>query len=106
VREFRGLLVKKGRHRRYEEARRAKRSTEVVVQRCAECGAGPEEDHSSWCLAEEELEESEPMTSDPFTASAPVVSGHASIDFQSPDLHGSDLHGSDLQGPAYPARDG
>ncbi len=46
--------MKKGRHRRFEEARLLKRSTEVVVEPCAECGAGPEEDHAAWCLATEE----------------------------------------------------
>jgi hypothetical protein len=48
--------VKKGRHRRFEEARALKRSNEVTVERCPECGAGPEDDHASWCLAGEEDE--------------------------------------------------
>jgi hypothetical protein len=52
--------VKKGRHRRFEEARSLKRSIEVVVEPCPECGAGPEDDHAGWCLYEpEELEEDE-----------------------------------------------
>jgi len=67
--------VKKGRHRRFEEARALKRSNEDVEdivsevlgtvdtleEPCAECGAEPGEDHASWCLAteEEELEEVE-----------------------------------------------
>ncbi len=49
--------MKKGRHRRFEEARLLKRSTEVVVEPCAECGAGPEEEHASWCLATEDADE-------------------------------------------------
>ena len=49
--------MKKGRHRRFEEARLLKRSTEVVVEPCAECGARPEDDHASWCLATEDTDE-------------------------------------------------
>jgi len=45
--------VKKGRHRRFEEARSLKRST-ATAQRCPECGAEPEDVHASWCLAEED----------------------------------------------------
>jgi hypothetical protein len=47
--------VKKGRHRRFEEARSLKRAREVTVERCPECGAGPDEGHASWCLADEYL---------------------------------------------------
>ncbi len=51
-------LVKKGRHRRFEEARSLKRAMEVVAEPCPECGAEPEEEHASWCLYEsEELDE-------------------------------------------------
>jgi hypothetical protein len=46
--------VKKGRHRRFEEARALKRSTEVMAEPCPECGADPEDDHASWCLFEED----------------------------------------------------
>jgi hypothetical protein len=46
--------VKKGRHRRFEEARSLKRSTATAVERCPECGAEPEDVHASWCLAEED----------------------------------------------------
>lgn len=54
------LPVKKGRHRRFEEARSLKRSVEVVVEPCPECGAAPDEDHASWCLYEsEEVDEEE-----------------------------------------------
>jgi hypothetical protein len=50
--------VKKGRHRRFEEARALKRSTEAVVEPCPECGAEPGKDHASWCLAtEDEVDE-------------------------------------------------
>ncbi len=49
--------MKKGRHRRFEEARALKRTTEVVVEPCPECGAGPDEEHASWCLATEDLED-------------------------------------------------
>jgi hypothetical protein len=49
--------VKKGRHRRFEEARALKHSNEVIVEPCAECGAAPGADHASWCLAMEDDEE-------------------------------------------------
>ncbi|HVB05455.1 MAG TPA: hypothetical protein VNF07_04305 [Acidimicrobiales bacterium] len=44
--------MKKGRHRRFEEARSMKRAVEVVVEPCPECGADPEDDHASWCMYE------------------------------------------------------
>ena len=46
--------MKKGRHRRFEEARSLKRSTTEATGRCAECGAEPDDVHASWCLAEED----------------------------------------------------
>jgi len=50
--------VKKGRHRRFEEARSLKRSVATAPQSCPECGADPEDEHASWCLADsEELDE-------------------------------------------------
>ncbi|MHB1503986.1 MAG: hypothetical protein ACYCTL_07540 [Acidimicrobiales bacterium] len=50
--------MKKGRHRRFEEARSLKRSTATAGHRCPECGAEPEDRHASWCLAEDdELDE-------------------------------------------------
>jgi hypothetical protein len=55
--------VKKGRHRRFEEARALKRSSDLDLaaifdsadaEPCPECGAEPGTDHASWCLAEED----------------------------------------------------
>ena len=46
--------MKKGRHRRFEEARSLKRSVATAGQRCPECGAEAEDVHASWCLAEED----------------------------------------------------
>ena len=52
--------MKKGRHRRFEEARALKRTNEIEAEPCAECGAAPGADHASWCLAEVEDEELDP----------------------------------------------
>ena len=49
--------MKKGRHRRFEEARSLKRAVEGGHRRCPECGAGPEDEHASWCEAPDEFEE-------------------------------------------------
>ena len=46
--------MKKGRHRRFEEARALKRNNEVAAEPCAECGAQPETEHATWCLAAED----------------------------------------------------
>jgi hypothetical protein len=46
--------VKKGRHRRFVEARELKRSVGPRATRCDECGAEPEDVHAEWCLAEED----------------------------------------------------
>jgi hypothetical protein len=44
--------VKKGRHRRFEEARALKRLSDApLVKPCDECGAGADEPCASWCLA-------------------------------------------------------
>jgi hypothetical protein len=52
-------VVKKGRHRRYEEARAVKRTTSelqlgdvgfVKAEPCPECGAEPGLEHASWCM--------------------------------------------------------
>jgi hypothetical protein len=48
------IHVKKGRHRRFEEARQLKRTTEYMAEPCAECGAAPGTDHAAWCLATED----------------------------------------------------
>ena len=50
----RRVFVKKGRHRRFEEARSLKRSVATAQKRCPECGASPDDGHASWCLAESE----------------------------------------------------
>ena len=51
--------MKKGRHRRFEEARNLKRTTLTGGhRRCPECGALEGEEHAGWCLVEQdELEE-------------------------------------------------
>ena len=56
------MPVKKGRHRRFEEARALKRSDtgidisdilgEKPPEPCEECGAKPGAAHASWCLAD------------------------------------------------------
>ena len=56
--------VKKGRHRRFEEARALKRLTEEDVEPCAECGAEPGADHAAWCMAMEDLEAEDDEYSD------------------------------------------
>lgn len=58
--------MKKGRHRRFEEARALKRSTEPRVEPCPECGAVPGDEHASWCLyeADDEFEPGEPGEDD------------------------------------------
>lgn len=52
--------MKKGRHRRFEEARALKRLSDAPVgQPCDECGARADEPCASWCLArvpDDELE--------------------------------------------------
>ena len=48
--------MKKGRHRRFEEARALKRTNEALVEPCPECGAVPDGPHASWCLATEDDE--------------------------------------------------
>lgn len=49
--------MKKGRHRRFEEARDLKRAlstAETEAEPCPECGAEPGKEHASWCLATED----------------------------------------------------
>jgi hypothetical protein len=54
------LLVKKGRHRRFEEARALKQVSlgerPVSTEPCPECSAEPGADHASWCLYTEDEE--------------------------------------------------
>lgn len=57
--------MKKGRHRRFEEARALKRSDtgidiseifdEEPPEPCEECGAEPGASHAGWCMAEADL---------------------------------------------------
>ena len=46
--------MKKGRHRRFEEARSLKRSVATANRRCTPGSAEPEDKHASWCLATED----------------------------------------------------
>jgi hypothetical protein len=55
--------VKKGRHRRFEEARALKRTSDdldaLLGDRddpCPECDTLPGDEHASWCRYEESLE--------------------------------------------------
>ena len=57
VRPTEESLVKKGRHRRFEEARSLKRSIATANKSCPECGAEPDDEHASWCMAETEYED-------------------------------------------------
>lgn len=64
--------MKKGRHRRFEEARAFKlRPAELPPEPCAECGADPEDDHASWCLATEDLAMDESDAGESFSEVAP-----------------------------------
>jgi hypothetical protein len=57
--------MKKGRHRRFEEARALKRMgthfDEVLEgeneEPCDECGAEPGQDHASWCMSTDAMKE-------------------------------------------------
>ncbi len=54
--------MKKGRHRRFEEARAQKRQLltnelSLSEEPCPECGAEPGDPHATWCLATEDDEE-------------------------------------------------
>ena len=67
--------MKKGRHRRFEEARALKQTNENESgspEPCAECGAEPDDEHASWCLATADLEEDDSdATVDFHTGTAP-----------------------------------
>lgn len=56
--------MKKGRHRRFEEARALKRSNDMDLdsifeqedrapEACPECSAAPGAEHASWCMHDE-----------------------------------------------------
>ena len=60
--------MKKGRHRRFEEARALKRSNDMEdlgsifaedrpPEPCPECGSEPGAEHASWCMHDDELDE-------------------------------------------------
>ena len=57
--------MKKGRHRRFEEARALKRTNDNLDELlggrddepCPECGAIPGHDHSTWCMYDAETDE-------------------------------------------------
>jgi hypothetical protein len=55
--------VKKGRHRRFEEARALKQVSlgerPVSTEPCPECNAAPGADHASWCLYTEDADADE-----------------------------------------------
>ena len=57
--------MKKGRHRRYEEARAVKHTSSELqlddvgfkkLEPCPECGSAPGIPHATWCLHEDEEE--------------------------------------------------
>jgi hypothetical protein len=57
--------VKKGRHRRFEEARALKRTNidleellgNASDEPCPECGAEPKAEHATWCMFEDTEDE-------------------------------------------------
>jgi len=60
--------VKKGRHRRFEEARALKRSSDLAIteifertdtEPCPECGADPGDEHATWCMHDADDDESD-----------------------------------------------
>ena len=61
--------MKKGRHRRFEEARALKRNSDLDITAifepgevvpCPECGAEPGDEHASWCM-HDAAEDEEPV---------------------------------------------
>ena len=46
--------MKKGRHRRFEEARALKHTRDERPKPCPECHAEPGDTHADWCLYEDE----------------------------------------------------
>ncbi len=76
-----GATVKKGRHRRFEEARDLKRAVKVFEvedeEPCPECGAEPGKEHASWCLAtEDDSDEDDSDEDDP----EEVAYGHSEVE--------------------------
>jgi hypothetical protein len=65
--------VKKGRHRRFEEARDLKRALKIDEpegEPCPECGASPGRAHASWCLATEDDDYEEAESPNGFSPAA------------------------------------
>ena len=66
--------MKKGRHRRFEEARALKQVSlgdrPLSTEPCAECSAAPGADHASWCLAMEEDDSEDATAEEGFDAGA------------------------------------
>ena len=62
------MPVKKGRHRRFEEARALKRTSDDLdaildkkdAEPCPECDAAPGHDHASWCMYDKDNNEAWP----------------------------------------------
>lgn len=57
--------MKKGRHRRFEEARALKRTGDLDInaifertrtEPCPECGSEPGDEHATWCMFEQDDE--------------------------------------------------
>ncbi len=55
--------MRKGRHRRFEEARALKRLSDAIItgEPCVECGAGANQPCASWCLARVEEDEDDDL---------------------------------------------
>ncbi len=60
--------MKKGRHRRFEEARALKRNSDLDItaifepgqdEPCPECGSEPGDEHAVWCMHDADDDESD-----------------------------------------------
>lgn len=60
--------MKKGRHRRFEEARALKRNSDLDItaifepgqdEPCPECGSEPGDEHAIWCMHDADDDESD-----------------------------------------------
>jgi hypothetical protein len=60
--------VKKGRHRRFEEARALKRNSDLDItaifepgqdEPCPECGSEPGDEHAVWCMHDADDDDSD-----------------------------------------------